>query len=146
MRILGTILVFTTALCSARAQTSTLSNTPVAGPKAIYMTTRTNLLSVSNAVKIASGLRVGMAKADLDKYLMEHGISQTNIFSVSLDRGRTLSCPYPLAGAETSLMLELECSQPPTSGLHGWKNPLLKRAYIQSWGTNVIPITLTNAP
>jgi len=86
-----------------------------------------------------------MPKADVDKYLQDHGVSQTNVYSMSLDRGRTLSCPYPLAGVTTSLVLEMQCSQPQTSGLFGWKNPLLKRAYIQSQGTNIISITLTNA-
>ena len=110
------------------------------------MTSRSNLVTISNAVKIASGLRVGMSKIDVDKYMRDHGMSQTNVYSISLDRGRTLDCPYPLACSATSLVLAMECSQPPTSGLFSWKNPLLKGAYIQSQGANIIFSTLTNTP
>jgi len=101
-------------------------------------------MSLSNAVKIASGLHVGMTGEDVGKYMQDHGMIQTNIYSISADRGRTLICPYPIASG-VSLELEMECSQPPTSGLFGWKNPLLKRAYIQSQGTSIISIIFTNA-
>lgn len=49
----------------------------------------------------------------------------------------------PLEGT-VRLVLEIQCNQPPTSGLFGWKNPLLKKAYIQSQGANIVSITLAN--
>jgi hypothetical protein len=105
---------------------------------------QTNLVTISNAVKIASGLHVGMPQADVHKYMQAHGMTQTNVCSISLDRGRTLTCPYPLAEAAT-LTLEMHCTQAPP-GLFGWKNPVLDRANIQSGGSNIISIALTNAP
>lgn len=101
-------------------------------------------MSISNAVKVASGLRVGMPGTDVHKYMDDHGMSQTNVYSISLDRGRTLSCPYPLAGSAT-LMLDMHCTSAPP-GLFGWSNPVLDRAYIQIQGTNLISIRLTNGP
>src|SRR5439155_21177044 len=145
MKALAAVVIFAILLCSAQAQTSATPANSITAPGFLYITSRSNLVTISNAVKIAARLRIGMPKADVDKYLQDHGVSQTNVYSMSLDRGRTLSCPYPLAGVTTSLVLEMQCSQPQTSGLFGWKNPLLKRAYIQSQGTNIISITLTNA-
>jgi hypothetical protein len=101
-------------------------------------------MSISNAVKIASGLRVGMPGADVRKYMQDHGMPQTNLSSISLDRGRTLTCPYPLAGTAT-LMLDMHCTSAPP-GPFGWSNPVLDRAYIQSQGANIIFVTLTNGP
>lgn len=131
----GLILV---CLCwHGQAQTPATNGT-------FLLTSRSNLMSISNAVKIASGLRVGMLGTDVTKYMAGHGMLQSNIYSVSVDRGRTLTCPYPLAGT-FSLMLEMHCTSAPP-GLFGWSNPVLDRAYIQSQGTNVISITLTNGP
>jgi hypothetical protein len=112
--------------------------------RAANVTNCSNLVSISNAVTIASGLRVGMSGADVNKYLQFHGITQTNIYSMSMDRGRTLTCPYPLAESAT-LMLEMHCTSAPPR-LWGWSNPVLDRAYIQSHNTNNISITFTNAP
>lgn len=109
-----------------------------------FLTTPSTLTSISNAVKIASGLRVGMPATDVRKYMDGHGMSQTNVYALSLDRGRTMTCPYPLAGSAT-LMLDMHCTSAPP-GLFGWSNPVLDRAYIQSQGTSVISITFTNRP
>jgi len=118
------------------AQTLTTTNV-IQTPKLLYVTTSSNLTWISNAVKVASGLRVGMTKAEVDNYLHRHGM-QTNVGGLSLDRGRTMACFYG------SLVLDMECTQPPISGLFGWKNPLLKRAYIQVDGANITSISFTN--
>ncbi|MCX6922820.1 MAG: hypothetical protein NT154_06350 [Verrucomicrobia bacterium] len=142
MKALGAFVILAAALSFAHAQTPAAATNRTL----LYMTNPTNAVSISNAVKIASDLRLGMTAPDVHKYMREHGMGQTNLYSLSLDRGHTLSCPYPLSGGGSSLMLEMECSEPPESGLFGWKNPLLKGAYIQSQGANIISITLTNAP
>jgi hypothetical protein len=85
-----------------------------------------------------------MPGADVHKYMEDHGITQTNVYSISADRGRTLTCPYQLAGGAT-LMLEMHCTKAPP-GLFGWSDPVLDRAYIQKQGADIISITLTNAP
>jgi hypothetical protein len=109
------------------------------------VTISSNLVSISNAVRIASGLRVGVTGADVQRYLREQGTSQTNVYCLSLDRGRTLTYPYSLTG-DTTLMLDMHCTEPPSKGLFGWSNPVLDGAYIQKKGTNIISIVLTNVP
>ncbi len=70
---------------------------------------------------------------------------QTNIYSISLDRGRTMACPYPLEGGAT-LMLDMHCTKGQTQGLFGWSAPVFDRAYIQSSGAEIISITPSNRP
>jgi hypothetical protein len=140
MKALTTVVMLATLLWSGHAQISIAATNCITASGLLYMTSSSNLVSISNAVKVASGLWTGMTKTNVDKYMGDHGM--TNMGSISLDRGRTLSCPYTLGDAATSLVLEMECSQPPPSGLFGWKNPLLKGAYIQSQGANIIFITL----
>jgi hypothetical protein len=132
-----TLIVFCTC-CYGQTQTPGTN-------RVLYITTSSNLASISNAVRIASGLRVGMVGLDVQKYMQNHGMVQTNVYSISLDRGRTSSCPYPLAGG-AMLMLDMHCTQPPKSGLFGWSAPVLDRARIESQGTDLISIALTNAP
>ena len=59
----------------------------------LYITNPTNAAGISNAVKIASGLLIGMAVADVHKYMREHGMGQTLTggapLSATLDRMRT---------------------------------------------------------
>jgi hypothetical protein len=143
MRALAAGLVFVCLLCLGRAQMSVTN--AITAPGMLYLTTHSNLLSMSNAVKIASGLRAGMAGPDVQKYMQDHGIVQTNIYSMSVDRGRTLTCPYFLAGGAT-LMLEMHCTKAPPEGLHGWSAPVLDRAYIQSQGAEIISVAFTNSP
>lgn len=145
MKTLAAIVILAAPLWAGHAQTPDVPTNRIAAPKILFMTSQSNLVSISNAVKVAAGLDVGMTWADTDNHMQQHGMMQTNVFWMSLDRGRTMSRAYPLAGVGTSLMLEFECSQPPKSGLFGWKNPLLKRAYIQSQGDNIMSITLTNS-
>jgi hypothetical protein len=142
MKTLTATLIFFCACCFGHAQRLDTN-------RVLYITTSLNLVSISNAVMIASGLRVGMSASDVQKYMHEHGmtnewVGQTNMFSVSLDRGRTLACPYPLAGG-ASLMLDMHCTKAPPSGLFGWSDPVIDGARIQSLGADVISITLTNA-
>jgi hypothetical protein len=138
MRTVAANLILFCACCFGHAQTSETN-------RVLYVTTSSNLVSISNAVRIASGLRVGMAGSDVQKYMQDHGMAQTNVYSISLDRGRTLSSPYPLAGGAT-LMLDMHCTQAPKTGLFGWSSPVLDRARIQSQGTDIMTITSTNAP
>lgn len=142
MKAPAAILVLLCSHYLEQAETSGANDTPT--PRTLYVTNRSNLVSISSAVKIASGLRVGMPATDVHKYMENHGITQTNIYSISLDRGRTLTWPYPLAG-DTKLMLDMHCTKAPP-GLLGWSNPVLDRAYIQNQGAGIISITLTNAP
>src|SRR5690242_19799342 len=93
----------------------------------------------------AGGCLSACPGADVQKYMQEHGMVQTNVYTISLDRGRTLSCPYPLGGGVT-LLLDMHFTQSPKSGLFGWSAPILDRARIQSQGADITSITLTNSP
>jgi hypothetical protein len=143
MRALAAGLVFVSVLSLGRAQMPITNG--ITAPGTLYLTSHSNLVSILNAVKVASGLRVGMAGADAWKYVQDHGMVQTNVYSVSLDRGRTMACPYPLEGGAT-LMLDMHCTKGPTRGLFGWSDPVFDRAYIQSQGVEIIAITPTNSP
>ena len=138
MKALAASLILFWMCCLGSAQT--LGTNGV-----LYITTSSNLVSISNAVRIASGLRVGMTGADAQKYMQDHGMIQTNVYSISVDRGRTQACPYPLAAGAT-LMLDMHCTKAPSSGLFGWSDPVLDGARIQSQGADIISIALTNAP
>jgi hypothetical protein len=113
--------------------------------RVLYMTTSSNLLSISNAVKIASGLQVGMAGQDVQKYMQDYGLVQTNIYSISMDGWRTCICPYPLTDGAT-LMLDMHCIQGHTSALFGHSVSVLDGARIQSQGMDIIAIKLANTP
>ncbi len=145
MKILPAGLVLLALLYSGMTQLSPPPTQRDPARGLVDITSGTNVASVSSAVRIASGLRVGMTKADADKYMQDHGLRQTNVYSISLDRGRTLTCPYPLPGSSNSLMLEMQCSRV-RPGLFDWGHPVLSKAYIQSQGTNIISIIFTNRP
>ena len=138
MKALATTFLFLCVCCFGQAQTLDTN-------RVLYVTTSSNLVSISNAVWIASRLRVGMAGADVQKYMRDHGMIQTNVYSISVDRGRTLACPYPLAGGAT-LFLDLHCTKAPATGLFGWRDPVLDRARVQSQGADIISVALTNGP
>src|SRR5262245_11212482 len=129
MKALAATLLFQCVCCLGHAQTTQTN-------RVLYMTTSSNLVSISNAVRIASGLRVGMAAADVQKYMRDHGMTQTNVYWMSLDRGRTLACPYPLAGGAT-LLLDMHCTKAPATGLFDWDDPVLDRARVQSQGADI---------
>ena len=138
MRTLTATLIFVCSCFFGEAQTPNTN-------RVLYVTTKSNLVSISNAVRIASGLHFGMPGPEVEKYMQDHGMVQTNVYSISLDRGRTVSCPYPLSG-NALLMLDMHCTQAPKSGLFGWSAPVLDRARIQSQGSDIVSITFTNAP
>jgi hypothetical protein len=138
MKAAAATLILLCVCCLGRAQTPDTN-------RVLYVTASSNLVSISNAVRIASGLRVGMAGAAVQQNLHDHGMIQTNIYFISLDRGLTLTYPYPLAGG-AKLMLDMHCTKAPATGLFGWSAPVLDRARIQSQGADIISIALTNAP
>ena len=143
MKALATALIVLCFLHLGRAQTHATNGVTASG--ILYLTSRSNFLSISNAVEVASGLRVGMAGEEVGKYMENHGMGQTNVYSISLDRGRTVTYPYSLAGG-AALMLEMHCTKAPSAGLYGWRDPVLDRAFIQSQGADIITIIPTRSP
>jgi hypothetical protein len=121
-----------------------MTNTVVA-PGVFYVTTPANLTCISNAVKVAAGLRAGMSRAEVDTYMWDRGMVLTNNFSLSLDRGRTTSCFYALTDS-TSLVLEMSSSTDARIPGVEPRNSVLDAAYIKSGDAKFISITLTNAP
>jgi len=143
MKALATALIVLCFLRLGGAQTPATNGVTASGM--LYLTSRSNSFSISNAVKVASGLRVGMAGEEVRKYMEHRGMGQTNVYSISLDRGRTVTYPYSLAGG-TTLMLEMHCTKAPSTGLYGWSAPVLDRAFIQSQGADIITIIPTKGP
>jgi hypothetical protein len=145
LQIKATVLILLCLHLAAQAQTSDTNG--LTAPDVLYQTSSSTPTSISNTVRVASGLRVGMAGADVQKYLQDHGLTQTNIYSISADSGRLLTSVYRLAG-DTTLLLDLHCTNAPAEGLSDWSDPVLDRAYIcyiSNQGTNVISVVLTNA-
>jgi hypothetical protein len=140
MKILATVFSFLCVCCLGHAQTPDTN-------RVLYVTTSSNLMAISNAVRIASHLRVGMADAEVQKYMQDQGVIQTNVnvYSISVDRGRTLAYGYPLTGGAL-LCLDMHCTKSPPTGLFGWRDPVLDGARIQSQGADIISIALTNGP
>src|SRR6476646_6878231 len=85
MKALATIFSFLWVSCPRHAQTPDTN-------RVLHVITSPNLMSIANAVRIASNLRVGMADADVQKYMQDHAVIQTNVnvYSISVDRGHTL--------------------------------------------------------
>jgi hypothetical protein len=110
----------------------------------------TKRLAASQAVKIASGLRVGMGEADADRFLESHGISGrivgTNgaviIYSQRVGDNFGWDTIYPLKD-ECYLHLDYTATKIRTN----WGGDgLLNRAFIQSNGVDIVFVTFTNAP
>ena len=110
---------------------------------ALLISSNTNVLSVSNATQILSGLRLGMAQTNVDKYMNAHGM--TNRGGVSLDRGHHTSFYYDFPGKDTSLVLETR-SRRTGPGLFDWGDPVLDSGRIQRLDVDTFLITFTNAP
>src|SRR5262245_30432126 len=150
MNRLAAVMFFGALVFCGNAQISATITNVIRTPELLYITTSSNVTAISNAVKMASSLRMEMTKPEVDHYLSERGmptnVVETQTYGLSLDRGRTLSYFYPLPGNRSFLVLDMECTERPASGLSGWKNPVLKKAYIQSQGENIVSIALTNAP
>jgi hypothetical protein len=116
----------------------------------------TNRIAPTEAVKIASGLRLGMAEADAAKFLEAHGVTsgfldtkrQVYVYTLSVGSCTGWSTGYPLAGG---YILSLNMEPRKTNGLvtmNGrWGgNGLLTGASIQSNCVTIASITLTNKP
>lgn len=117
-------------------------------PGGLY--SQTNRVTVADAVKVASGLRVGMREDDADEYLFDHGINcrtyDTNgavliYYSSVGDNFRWTTC-YPLRAA---FNLDLDYSNAyTTTNWYEW-NGILEDAKIESNEMDIISITFTNS-
>lgn len=116
--------------------------TPV-NQRALLMSGITNTFSLSNATRIVSGLRLGMALTNVNKCLNAHGM--TNRFGMSLDRGQHTTYDYDFPGTDTTLRLETRSERTGPS-LFDWGNPVLESGRIQKLGVDTFLITFTNAP
>jgi hypothetical protein len=110
----------------------------------------TNRVTVAEAVKIASGLKVGMKEDDADEYLRIHGISgrvyDTNgavlIYRTSVGDNFFWTTFYPLK-EEFGLGLDYSNAYTTTNSLE--RNGVLQGAEISSNSVDIISITLTNS-
>jgi hypothetical protein len=109
-------------------------------------------VAVAEAIKIVSGLRVGMKEDDAEKYLLNHGIDgrvyDTNgavlIYRLSIGDNFFWTTSYPLKGGYG---LGLDYSNAFTiTTTNSWeRNGILQDAVIQSNSVNIISIALTNS-
>jgi hypothetical protein len=110
---------------------------------AMFLSSNTNAFSPSSATQVVSGLRLGMAKTNVDSYLKAHGM--TNQFGVSLDRGQHTTYDYDFPGTDRTLRLVTR-SRRTGSDLFDWGDPVLESARIQRLGVDIFLITFTNVP
>jgi len=110
---------------------------------ALFMTSRTNVLRMSNAVQIISGLKSGMALTNVDRYMNAHGM--TNRGGLSLDRGQHSNFYYDFPGTDSTLVLETRSSRTRLN-MFDWEHPALQSGRIQRLGVDTFLITFTNAP
>jgi hypothetical protein len=99
----------------------------------------TNSVDAAQAVKLASGLRVGMLEQDAAQILdAQHGLKCGGDVGDSIGWAR-----FYLLADGCFLHLEMEPKKVATDGRWGG-NGLLRSAYIQSNGVKIVSITLTN--
>lgn len=127
----------------------------------LYLTSRTNLVQVPEAIRVASQLHPGISEADATKFLQQDGVGScvivtngttnvyslggtSNVYSLSIGSSVGWTTFYELAEG-CSLGLEMRPSQIRTDGIWGG-NGLLERAIIQSNSINIVTISLTNKP
>jgi hypothetical protein len=111
MKKLAAVLFFGVLVFCGNAQISQGSTNVIRTPELLYITTSSNVTAISNAIKMASSLRIDMTKPEVENYLYEHGM-QTNVTeTLSLDRGRTVGYFYQLPGNRSNLVLEMECTE-----------------------------------
>ena len=110
---------------------------------ALFMSGKTNVFSISNATRIVSGLKLGMAQTNVDSYLNKHGM--TNLGGLSLDRGRHTAFFYDFPGTDRTLVLKTQ-SKRTGPNLFDWGNPVLESGRIQRFGVDIFLLTFTNAP
>jgi hypothetical protein len=141
------VLLFVAALV-AQGQAQTIRTThPVSSPGVLYISSHTNLMAVSRAVEIASGLRTGMTEEDAIEFLERRGLTitnglPTNVYLLRVGSSGGWTTFYSLADG-CSLGLDMRPAQFRSDGLWGG-NSILEGVHIQS---NLVdlPITLTNA-
>jgi len=140
MKALAIIFLF--AVCIVlRAQVALI---PV-NTNALLVSSNTNRLNVSKAVLVLSGLRLGMEKTNVDRYLNAHGITNCLFGGVSLDRGEHYTFCYDFPGTDSTLLLETG-SRRTGPDLFDWGYPVLEGGRIQRLGVDTFLITFTNAP
>ncbi|MSU56586.1 MAG: hypothetical protein EXS35_00120 [Pedosphaera sp.] len=101
-------------------------------------TSFTNKIDQPQTIRIARQLTIGMREEDAEKLLNRNNLKYPMRVGDSFGWGRF----YTLVDG-TSLYLNFESKQPDPPR---WTNGVLRAAYIQSNGVNVVSITLTNAP
>ena len=140
MKALVMILLFAIAIV-LRAQ---VALSPV-NTNALLVSSNTNRLNVSNIALVLSGLRLGMEKTNVDRYLNAHGITNRWFGSMSLDRGEHYSLCYDLPGTDSTLVLRTR-SKRTGQGLFDWGYPVLEGGRIQRLGVDTFLIAFTNVP
>src|SRR5262249_49184419 len=99
MKMLAMIFLFAAAGVLRAQVTLTPTNRG-----ALFLSINTNTFSVSNAVWILSGLRMGMELKNVDRYLSARGM--TNRGGLSLDRGQHTTIHYDFPGTDSTLVLQ----------------------------------------
>jgi hypothetical protein len=102
-------------------------------------TFHTNGIDSAQAIKISSGLKVGMSEGEVGRFLETNGL--TGEFTIGSHVGGTRS--YLLSDGCT---LCLDISLKSGSYTVAWTNRILRAASIQSNGVKIVSIILTNAP
>ncbi len=149
-----TIIVLTSLLAACLAQAQTSTNLARASTNLAQASkASTNRVAMRQAIKIASGLRVGMSETETLKFLEAHGVTSrvvdtngdTLIESMSVGSGGGWATAYPLADHGCILALHMRPSQRRSNGFWGG-NGLLESASIQSNGITIVSIAFTNRP
>ena len=133
-------IIFLLAVSSVLCAQVTLTPT---NRGALFLSSNTNTLSVSNAVRIISGLRIGMEHTNVDRYMNAHGT--TNHGGLSLDRGQHTAFYYNFPGTDSTLVLETR-SKRTGPDLFDWGNPVLEGGRVQRLGVDTFLIPFTNSP
>jgi hypothetical protein len=137
-------LAMTVLLMAAIAVSAQVSLIPT-NQAALLVSSSTNTLSVSNAIRMLSGLRLGMEQTNIDSYLGKHGITNRAFGNVSVDRGQHYYCYYDFPGTDCTLVLQTR-SRRTGPGLFDWGYPVLEGGCIRRVGVDTFLITFTNAP
>ncbi|HWY75209.1 MAG TPA: hypothetical protein VN281_06310 [Verrucomicrobiae bacterium] len=111
---------------------------------ALILSGNTNVLNLSNAVQLISGLKLGMAQTNVEIYMNAHGMTNLG-WGVSLDRGRHWTYFYDLPGTDSTLVIETRSRRTGPS-LFDWGDPVLESGSIQRLGVDTFLITFTSAP
>jgi len=150
-----TIMLSLLTACVAAGQMPTNATNRVSAPRAQYMSERTNLVSLSRAIEVASMLHNGMPLLDAFRFLERHGITIPGLDPRGTNNASYLADYADVTAARpflqtTDFKLSGECSLT----LLGWVEHLpggpvttrLDQALIKSNGVYTISITFTNRP